>query len=76
MKMAPVKGPFYLVVVAVTALDDDGLAATMMPAPVHAMVAMHPHFSAGAVVLLLDDRGLCACRGHERKGGKSGDNES
>jgi hypothetical protein len=77
MKMAPVKGPSQLVVVvvAVTAFDDDGLAA-MMPAPVQAMVTVHAHFSAGAFMLLLDDGGLRACGSRQCKSGKSGDNES
>jgi hypothetical protein len=74
--MAPIKGPSSLVAV-VTAFDDDLLAAVVMvPASVPIMVAVHPHFSAGAAILLLDYNLICACGGNEGNGDKSGNNES
>jgi hypothetical protein len=75
-KMAPVKGPFYLVAV-VTLFDDDFLATVVVvPASVPTMVAVHPHLSARTAILLLDDDLICACGGNEGNGDKSGNNES
>ena len=74
--MAPVKGPSYLVAI-VTAFDDDLLGGVVMvPASVPTMVAVHPHFSAGAAILFLDDDFICACGCNEGNGDKSGNNES
>jgi hypothetical protein len=75
--MAPTKGPFYYLVAIVTVFDDDLLAAVVMvPPSVPTVVAVHPHFSAGAAKFLLDDDFVCARRGNEGNGDKSGKNKS
>ena len=60
-----------------TAFDDDLLGGVVMvPASMPTMVAVHPHFSAGAAILLLDDDLIGACVSNEGNGDKSGNNES
>ena len=52
--MAPVKGPSLLVTVVVTMLDDhDLLVVAMVPAAVHAVIAMDTHFGARAAAVMV-----------------------